>query len=134
MDGIEASSISISGLSSLISAFVSAAWYSKMPLTNSGAVLSLLDGPKVCYPAFQIVWARLRTIRYLACRPVEIRRIYKMLDGGLLQTVQRVELWRVILAVQALVLVFIGVDNLIVFEFVSKLVEGSEWATLAWRW
>ena len=40
---------------------------------------------------------------------------------------QRTELWGVIQFLQAFVLVFIGVDNLNVFNFVSKLLDGSEW-------
>ena len=46
---------------------------------------------------------------------------------GPLQTVQRVELWRVILVLRAFVLVFMGSDNLNVFNFVSELLDGSEW-------
>ena len=42
-------------------------------------------------------------------------------------TVQRAELWEVVLSRQAFVPVFIGIDNLNVFSFVSKLLEGSEW-------
>ena len=40
---------------------------------------------------------------------------------------QKTELWGVIQFLQAFVLVFIGVDNLNVFNFVSKLLDGSEW-------
>ena len=44
------------------------------PISNTamhtGAVLSLLDGPKCCAPAIQVIWARFRMIRrYLAFRP-----------------------------------------------------------------
>ena len=35
-------------------AFCAATWSSKMPLADTGAVLSMLDGPKGCDPAFQV--------------------------------------------------------------------------------
>ena len=46
---------------------------------------------------------------------------------GPLQTFQRAELWRVVFSVQAFVLVFLGIYNLNVFDFVSKLLDGTEW-------
>ena len=52
-----------------------------MPIANTGAVLSVLGGPKGCDPAFQVIWSVFRTIRTsLAVRPEEIQRIYRMLD------------------------------------------------------
>ena len=46
-----------------------------------GAVLSLLDGPVGCDPAFCVVWFRFRQMRrYLAFRPEEIRRVYRLLS------------------------------------------------------
>ena len=44
-----------------------------------------------------------------------------------LQTVQRAELWRVILSLHAFVRVFAGIDNLNVFNFFSKQLDGFEW-------
>ena len=74
LHGIEASPISVSSLVSLRSAFVSAVWSSKMPLANSEAVLSLLDGVSGCDPAFFVVWARFRVMRrYLAFNPAQGR-------------------------------------------------------------
>ena len=46
---------------------------------------------------------------------------------GLLQTVQSAELWGVVLSLEAFVPVFIGIDNPDVFNFVSKLLDGSWW-------
>ena len=46
---------------------------------------------------------------------------------GPLQTVQRAELWRVIFSFQAFLPVYIGVDNVNVFNFVSELLNGTEW-------
>ena len=52
-----------------------------MPLAHPGAVLSLLDGPDGCDPAYFLVWTRFRRIRqYLAYHPGESVRIYHMLD------------------------------------------------------
>ena len=45
---------------------------------------------------------------------------------GQVQTVQKAGLWGVIVSLQAFVHV-LGIDNLNVFSFVSKLLEGSEW-------
>ena len=46
---------------------------------------------------------------------------------GQVQTVRKAGLWGVIVSLQAFVHVFIGIDNLTVFNFVSKLLEGSQW-------
>ena len=48
-----------------------------------GAVLSLLDGPVVCDPAFCVVWFRFRLMRrYLAYRPEEVSRVYRLLAAA----------------------------------------------------
>ena len=45
-------------------------------LANTGAVLSFLDGPSGCDPAFCVVWFRFRMMRrYLAYRPGEVCRV-----------------------------------------------------------
>ena len=52
-----------------------------MPLANTPAILSLLDGPVDVDPAFYIVWSRFRMMRrYLAYCPEEEPRISRMLD------------------------------------------------------
>ena len=52
-----------------------------MPLADTGAFLSMLDGPQGCDPAFQVIRASIRMIRRChAFRPEEIRRIFKMID------------------------------------------------------
>ena len=38
-------------------------WSRRQPLANVGAVLSLLDGPTGCDPAFCVVWFRFRLLR-----------------------------------------------------------------------
>ena len=73
----DASPISKTDMKSSRTAFCSAAWSSKMPIANTGAVLSVLDGPNCCDPEVQVVWSRFRMIRwYLAFRPGEIQRIF----------------------------------------------------------
>ena len=50
-------------------------------MANVGAVLSLLDGPTGCDPAFCIVWFRFRLLRrYLALWPAEVGRVYRLLE------------------------------------------------------
>ena len=45
-------------------------WSRRQPLASVGAVLSLLDGPSGCDPAFCVVWFTFRKLRrYLAYRP-----------------------------------------------------------------
>ena len=78
--GVESSHVSDANLNSLRTAFVSAAWSARMPLAHPGAVLSLLDGPDGCDLAYVVVWFRFRLLRrYLAFRPGETVRIYRML-------------------------------------------------------
>ena len=71
------------------------------PLANTGAVLSLLDGPSGCDPAFCVVWFRFRTLRRcLAYRPGEVHRAYRLIDGaadGCPGHGLRICLWRVLL-------------------------------------
>ena len=44
-------------------------------------MLSLLDGPHGCDPAFCVVWFRFRILRrYLAYRPGEVPRVCRLLD------------------------------------------------------
>ena len=50
-------------------------------MTNTPALLSLLDGPWGSDPAFFIIWSRFRQLRrYLAYRPDDEARIYRLLD------------------------------------------------------
>ena len=50
-------------------------------MTNTPALLSLLDGPWGSDPAFSIIWSRFRRLRrYLAYRPDEEARIFRLLD------------------------------------------------------
>ena len=56
-------------------------WTRRQPLTSIGAVLSLLDGPTVCDPAFRVVWFRFRLFRrYLALWPSQVGRVYRLLE------------------------------------------------------
>ena len=50
-------------------------------MTNTPALLSLLDGPWGSDPAFFIIWSRFRQLRrYLAYRPDDEARISRLLD------------------------------------------------------
>ena len=56
-------------------------WSRRQPLASVGAVLSLLDGPTGCDPAFCVVWFRFRLLRkYLALSPAEVGRVYRLLE------------------------------------------------------
>ena len=63
LHGAEASSVSISGLRRLRSAFGRAAMYGGLRLADPGAVLSLLDGPAGSDPGFHVDWCRFRMLR-----------------------------------------------------------------------
>ena len=77
LHGIEASFIAEA---SLRTAIVSVVWSRRQSLANTGAVLSLLDGPSGCDPAFCVVWFLFRMLRrYLAYRPGEVIRISGLL-------------------------------------------------------
>ena len=53
----------------------------RQPLASIGAVLSLLDGPTGCDPAFCVVWFRFRLLRrYLALWPSQVSRVYRLLE------------------------------------------------------
>ena len=56
LHGIEASFVADAGLRKLRAAIVRVVWSRRQFLANPGAVLSLLDGPTGCDPAFCVVW------------------------------------------------------------------------------
>ena len=50
-------------------------------MANPHAVLSLLDAPDSCDPELYVFWNRFRQMRrFLAYRPSEVPRIYRLLD------------------------------------------------------
>ena len=65
LHGIEASLLAIDSLLKLRSSICRVVWSRRQPLASVGAVLSLLDGPTGCDPAFCVVRFRLFR-RYLA--------------------------------------------------------------------
>ena len=82
LHAVEASYVFASSLGAFRAANVRSVWTSKMPLANTPVVLNLLGGPVGVDPAFYIVWTRFRPVRrYLAHRPLEVSRIYRMLDS-----------------------------------------------------
>ena len=81
LHGCEGAAISVSALGSFRSAVARAVWSKKLPMTNTPALLSLLDGPWGSDPAFFIIWSRFRQLRrYLSCRPDEENRIFRLLE------------------------------------------------------
>ena len=83
LHGIEASFLAESSVRKLRSAFCRVAWSRRQPIARVGAVLSLLDGPVGCDPAFCVVWFRFRQMRrYLAFRPEEAPRVYRLLHAA----------------------------------------------------
>ena len=79
LHGIEASLLASGSLRKLRSAICKVVWSHRQPLANVGAVLSLLDGPTGCDPAFCVVWYRFRLLRrYLALWPAEVGRVYRL--------------------------------------------------------
>ena len=81
LHGTEASFLASGSLRKLRSAVCGVVWSRRQPFASVGAVLSLLDGPTGCDPAFCIVWFRFRLLRrYLALWPAEVDRIYRLLE------------------------------------------------------
>ena len=79
--GLQGAAISVTALSSFRSAVARAVWSKKLTMTNTPALLSLLDGPWGSDPAFFIIWSRFRQLRrYLSYRPDEEARIFRLLD------------------------------------------------------
>ena len=77
LHGCEGAAVSVTALSSFRSAIARAVWSKKLPMTNTPALLSLLDGPWRSDPAFFIIWSRFRQLRrYLSYRPDEEARIF----------------------------------------------------------
>ena len=77
LHGCEGAAVSVIALSSFRSAKARAVWSKKLPMINTPALLSLLDGPWGSDPAFIIIWNRFRQLRrYLAYRPDDQDRIF----------------------------------------------------------
>ena len=78
---VRGAAVSVTAVSSFRSAIARAVWSKKLPMTNTPALLSLLDGPWVSDPAFFTIWNRFRQLRrYLAYRPDDEARIFRLLD------------------------------------------------------
>ena len=81
LHGIEASLLASDSLQRLWSSITRVVCSRRQPLASVGAVLSLLDGPTGCDPAFGVVLFRFRLLcRYLALWPKEVRRVYHLLE------------------------------------------------------
>ena len=83
LHGVEASFLAGTSWRKLRAAFFGVAWSRRQPFAHVGAVLSLLDGPSGCDPAYCVVWFRFRMLRrYLAYRPGEVSRVYRLLESA----------------------------------------------------
>ena len=81
LHGIEASFLASESLRRLRSSMRRVVLSRRQPLASVGAVLSLLDGPTGCDPAFCVVWSRFRLLRrYLALWPTVFGRVYRLLE------------------------------------------------------
>ena len=81
LHGIEASLLASDSLRMLRSSIDRVVWSRRQPLASVGAVLSLLDGPTWCDPAFCVVWFGYRLLRRsLALWPTEVGRVYRLLE------------------------------------------------------
>ena len=80
LHGVEASLLASDSLRKLRLSIYRVVWSRRQPLASVGAVLSLLDGPTGCDPAFCVVWFRFRLFRrYLALWPSQVGRAYRLL-------------------------------------------------------
>ena len=82
LHGCEGAAVSVTALHSFRSAIDRAVWSKKLPMTDTPALLSLLDGPWGSDPVFFFFfWNRFRQLRrYLAYRPEDEALIYRLLD------------------------------------------------------
>ena len=80
LHGIEASLLASDSLRKLRSSIHNVVWSRRQPLASVGAVLSLMDGPTGCDPAFCVIWFRFRLLcRYLALWPSQVGRACRLL-------------------------------------------------------
>ena len=82
LHGIEASLLASESLRTLRSSIRRVVWSRRQPMTSVGAVLSLLDGPTSCAPAFCVVWFRFRLllVGILLFGPRRVGRVYRLLE------------------------------------------------------
>ena len=81
LHGVESSLLALGSLRKLRSSICRVVWSRRQPLASVGAVVSLLDEPTGCDPAFCIVWFRFRLFRrYLALWTSQVGRVYRHLE------------------------------------------------------
>ena len=81
LHGVQASLMALDSLRKLRSSICTVVWSRRQPLASVGAVLSFLDGPTGCAPAFCVVCFRFRLFRrYLASGLSQVRRAYRFLE------------------------------------------------------
>ena len=122
LHGIEASLLASDSIRRLRSAVCRVVWSRRQPLASVGAVLSLLDGPSGCDPAFCVVWFRFRLLNGI-------------LLYGLLRLVVFIVFWkRFVMAVLVMVLFifFLVVLLILVFIGILLLLPGQGLVCLCW--
>ena len=78
---IEASLLASDSHRKLRSSIHRVVWSRRQPLASVRAILSLLDGPTGCDPAFCVTWFRFRLLRrYLSLWPTEVAGVYRLLE------------------------------------------------------
>ena len=81
--GIGASFLADAGSRKLCTAIFKVVWTRRQPLASTGAVLSLLDGPRGCDPTFCVVWFRFWLLcRYLAYRLPRVCQLLRSVAEG----------------------------------------------------
>ena len=106
LHGVEASFLAGASMRRLRAAILGVVWSRRQPLACVGAVLSLLDGPSGCL-AYCVVWFRFRKLRwYLAYRPGEVSRVYRLLCSAAVVLVMAL---LICLFIVRLRLVFVGI-------------------------
>ena len=81
LHGVESSLLALDSLRKLRSSICGVVWSRREPFASVGAVLSLLDGPTGCDPAFCVVWFRFRLFRrFLALWPSQVGRAHRLLE------------------------------------------------------
>ena len=56
LHGSESAAVSGKSVDAFRTSIVRACWSQKLPMSNTRAVLSLLDAPERCEPAFYVIW------------------------------------------------------------------------------
>ena len=119
LHGIEASLLASDSLRKLRSSIRGVVWSRRQPMANVGAVLSLLDGPTGCDPAFCVVWFRFRLLRrYLALWLAEVGIPKLWLGLGLVYLF--LVTWLVLFSISRLLSLMLGATRFLLTSVVER--------------